>query len=68
MNADIHEAFLAADDWSRRDYPDPATFAGESAQPPAPPSSSEDDASARKPPRRTRPRPQAVAAPLASRR
>ncbi len=68
MSPDIHDAFLAADDWSRRDYPDPVVFADEWAQPIVPPSSSDDDLSARKPPRRTRPRPQAAAPPLASRR
>lgn len=68
MNADIHDAFLAADDWSRREYPDPAVFADESSQPAATPPRSTDEASARKPPQRTRPRPQAAAAPLASRR
>lgn len=68
MNADIHDACLAADDWSRREHPDPAVFADESAQAAAPPPRSTHDASARKPPQATRPRPQAAAAPLASRR
>ena len=73
MNADIHDAFLAAHDWGRRDYPDPAVFAGElpratAPQTAAPPSPPQDDAPAAKPPRRTRARRAPASAPLASRR
>ena len=68
MNADIHDAFLAADHWSRRDYPDPAAFAGEPPRAAAPPSAPQHDAPPAKPPRRTRPRRAATAVPLASRR